>query len=159
TPGNQGGFYRTDTDVDIIAPAGNSSGAVVNNFRTGEWLEYTISVAQPGTYRLEARVSSQYTTSRWHAEIDGVNVTGSAAVPSTGWWGTFQWLGVGGIPLAAGPHVLRIVADQEYFNLDAIRMVTETPTVSITAPATGATVLGIITVSAQAQDDRGVAGV
>jgi hypothetical protein len=41
-----------------------------------------------------------------YAEIDGVNVTGSIAVPSTGCWGTF----------------LRIVAEQQYFNLDAIRI-------------------------------------
>ena len=97
TAGNQGGFYRTDTDVDIIAPTGTATGAVVNNFQTGEWLEYTISVAQAGTYRLEAHVSSQFSTSRWHAEIDGVNVTGSVAVPTTGLWSTFQWVGVGGM--------------------------------------------------------------
>ena len=167
--GNQGGFYRTNTDVDIIAPVGNAVGAVVNNFQTGEWLEYTISVAQTGTYRLEAAVSSEFATSRWHAEIDGVNVTGSVAVPNTGWWGTFQWIGVGGIPLAAGQHVLRLYADEEYFNIDSLRFVTETspppppdttaPTVSITAPAGGATVSGTVTVSAQAQDNQAVAGV
>src|SRR5205823_699024 len=92
----------------------------------GEWLEYTISVAQTGTYRLEAAVSSELATSRWHAEIDGVNVTGSVAVPNTGWWGTFQWVGVGGIRLAAGQHILRLYADQEYFNVDSLRFATET---------------------------------
>src|SRR5439155_44457 len=160
TSGNQGGFYRTNTDVDIIAPAGNASGAVVNNFQTGEWLEYTISVAQTGTYRLEANASSEFSTSRWHAEIDGVNVTGSVAVPNTGWWGTFQWIGVGGISLSAGQHVLRIYADQEYCNLDALRVVADVaagdgtrPTVSITAPTAGATVAGSVTVAASAPDN------
>src|SRR5262249_40962554 len=94
TSGNLGGFYRTNTDVDIIAPTGNATGAVVNNFQTGEWLEYTISVAQAGTCRLEAHVSSEFSTSRWHGEGDGVNVTGSLAVPNTGFWGTFQSVGV-----------------------------------------------------------------
>src|SRR5437660_1666279 len=163
TGGNQGGFYRLNTDVDIIAPTGNASVAVVNNFQTGEWLEYTISVAQTGTYRLEANASSEFSTSRLHAEIDGVNVTGSVAVPNTGWWGTFQWIGVGGISLSAGQHVLRIYADQEYFNLDALRVVasghTTLPTVSITAPTAGATVAGTVTVGASASDNVGVVGV
>src|SRR5207302_1876964 len=39
TAGNPGGFYRTDTDVDIIAPTGTATGPVVNNFQTGEWLD------------------------------------------------------------------------------------------------------------------------
>jgi len=43
-----------------------------------------------GLRRIEALVSSEFTDSRWHAEIDGVDVTGPIAVPSTGWWGTFQ---------------------------------------------------------------------
>jgi len=163
TLGNQGGFYRTNTDVDVIAATGNATGAVVNNFQTGEWLEYTISVAQPGTYRLEVHASSQYSTSRWHAEIDRVSVTGSLAVPNTGWWGTFQWVGLGGISLTAGPHVLRIYADQEYFNLDALRVLaqgdTTSPTVSITGPSAGASIAGTVTVAASASDNIAVVGV
>src|SRR5207247_10361657 len=45
TLGNQGGLYRTNVDVDMIAATGNATGYVVNSFETGEWLEYTISVA------------------------------------------------------------------------------------------------------------------
>src|SRR5439155_303311 len=48
TPGNQGGAYRTDVDVDIIALPNGAY--VVNNFQTGEWLEYTINVTQPDIY-------------------------------------------------------------------------------------------------------------
>jgi hypothetical protein len=47
------------------------------------------------------------------------------AVPNTGSWNTFQWAGVGGIFLTAGTHVLRIVADQEYFGFAALRIVPE----------------------------------
>jgi hypothetical protein len=117
--GNAGRLYRTNTDVDIIA---NGTGFAVNNFQTGEWLAYTINVAQTGTYRIEAAVSSEFTTSRWHVEIDGVDVTGSVPVPPTGSWRTFQGTGKDGVSLTAGLHVLRIYADQEYFNLDQIRI-------------------------------------
>jgi hypothetical protein len=122
TPGNQGGAYRTGIDVDLIAATGTAKGAVVNDFQTGEWLAYTVNVVQSGIYRLEIHASSEQSTGRWHAEVDGVNLTGSVAVPNTGRWSTFQWIGVGGIPLTAGTHVLRIHADQQYFNLDAIRL-------------------------------------
>jgi len=120
TPGNQGGRYRLDTDVDIISPFPGVN--VISDFQTGEWLAYTINVVQSGIYRIEALVSSVDTTSQWHAEIDGANVTGSVRVPNTGSWATFQWIGASGVRLTAGQHVLRLVADQQFFNLDAIRI-------------------------------------
>ena len=118
--GNAGGLYRTAEDVDIISPY--AGGYVVNNFQTGEWLEYTVNVTQAGTYRIEALVSSTYTTSRFHVLIDGIDKTGPINVPSTGSWATFQWVGKAGISLTPGQHVLRIYADAEYFNLDALRI-------------------------------------
>ena len=150
--GNAGGEYRTSEDVDIYTPASgtNASGYVVNNIQTGEWLEYTIDVAAAGTYMLELHVSSEFTTSRFHVEIDGVDVTGSLTVPSTGWWGTFAWAGKA-VSLGAGQHVLRVHADQEYFNFDRIRISTQTP-YSGTALAVPGTL--------QAEDfDRGGEGV
>jgi len=120
-PGNAGGAYRTE-DVDIIPPMGNSTGYVVNNIQTGEWIEYTINVAATGVYRIDLNVSSELATSQFRVEIDGVNVTGTVPVPNTGWWGTFQLVGTGGISLSAGQHVLRVYSEQEYFNLDAVRI-------------------------------------
>jgi hypothetical protein len=43
-------------------------------------------------------------------------------VPNTGWWATFMFVGVGGVSLSTGTHVLRVHSEQEYFNLDAIRI-------------------------------------
>ena len=119
TPGNQGGQYRLDVDVDIMAGNG---GYVIGAFQTGEWLAYTINISAAGTYRIEALVSSELSTSRFHIEIDGVNTTGSVSVPNTGSWNTFNWIGKGGVNLTAGLHTLRIYAEQQYFNLDAIRV-------------------------------------
>jgi hypothetical protein len=125
TPGNQGGMYRTTEDVDIISPY--PGGYVVNNFEAGEWLKYTINVSQSGNYHLEALVSSQFSTSQFHMEVDGIDKTGLIAVPSTGYWGTFQWVGKDGISLSAGQHVLRMYADMQYFNFDRIRISAGTP--------------------------------
>jgi chitodextrinase len=163
-PANAGGLYRTNESVDIVSDGG--TGYKVNNFETGEWLEYTINVTASGTYRLEVQAASTFAApaSAFHLEIDGVNVTGSVAVPNTGGWNTFQDVGVGGISLSAGQHVLRIHSDQEYFDLTSIRVSTDAdtqaPSVSLTAPAGGATVSGsAVTVSASASDNVGVAGV
>ena len=122
--GNAGGQYRTGEDVDIYTPGTgtNATGYAVNNIQTGEWLEYTIDVPATGTYNIELHASTEYTTSRFHIEIDGVDVTGPITVPATGWWGTFAWVGKTGVNLAAGQHVLRVVAEEEYFNLDAVRV-------------------------------------
>ncbi len=122
-PGNAGGQYRLNEDVDIILSADALGGGfVVNNFETGEWLAYTVSVAASAQYDIELRASSAFSTSAFHIEIDGQNVTGTVTVPDTGKWKTFQWVGRKGVSLAAGQHVLKVVADQQYFNLNSIRV-------------------------------------
>jgi hypothetical protein len=123
TAGNAGGQYRTSEDVDIITATGNAAGYVVNYFQTGEWVEYTINVATSGVFTIELNASSEYANSQFHVEIDGATVGSAVLVPNTGSWGAFQWVPTSAVSLNAGQHVLRIVADQEYFNLDAVRLV------------------------------------
>ncbi len=122
--GNAGAQYRTSEDVDIYTPATgtNATAYAVNNIQTGEWLEYTIDVPATGVYNIDLHAASELTTSRFHVEIDGTDVTGPITVANTGWWGTFAWVGKTGVSLAAGQHVLRVHAEQEYFNLDAVRV-------------------------------------
>jgi hypothetical protein len=122
--GNAGGQYRTGEDVDIIVSSDSAGGSyVVNNFETGEWMKYTINVPAAGNYDLALRTSSNFSTSAFHVEVDGVNVTGKVLAPYTGNWSTFQWVTAKtGVPLTAGTHVVRIVADQQYFNLNSLRV-------------------------------------
>src|SRR5439155_524863 len=128
--GNAGGQYRTSEDVDIIVSSDSAGGGyVVDNFETGEWLAYTVNVASSAQYDIELRVSSAFPNSAFHIEIDGVNVTGSVLVPNTGGWSNFQWVGKQGVPLTTGVHVLKIIADQQYFDLNSIRVLSSpTPT-------------------------------
>ena len=131
--GNAGGQYRTSEDVDIVVSADSAGGGyVINNFETGEWLKYTINVPANGNYDLALRTSSNFSSSKFHVEVDGVNVTGSVPVPYTGNWSTFQWVnGKTNLPLTAGNHVLKIVSDAQYFNLNQLRVTTS----SASAPA------------------------
>ncbi len=119
SPGNAGGAYRATEDVDIIDDAGN---LVVNGFQTGEWLAYTVDVPATGDYRIELRASTTHTNSSFHIEVDDQDVTGPIAIPTTGGWSTFRWVETESIRLTAGKHVIKVFANQEYFNLDVIRI-------------------------------------
>src|SRR6266508_4776563 len=69
-PGNAGGQYRPNEDVDIIVSSDSAGGGyVVNNFETGEWLNYTINVQSATNYDIELRVASAFTGSAFHVEI------------------------------------------------------------------------------------------
>src|SRR5437773_8370864 len=126
--GNAGGQYRPNEDVDIIVSSDSAGGGyVVNNFESGEWLNYTVNVQTTTNYDIELRVSSQFSTSAFHIEIDGQNVTGSVVVPNTGNWNTFQWVGKQGIALTAGQHMLKVFADQQYFNLNSVTVTVAQP--------------------------------
>jgi len=110
TAGNSGGQYRT-TNVDIASATDTGGGYYVGWTRPGEWLQYSVAVGSAGTYTLDLRVANVGTGARVHLAIDGVDQTGSLAVPNTGGWGTWQVLTRGGLSLSAGPHVVRLVVD------------------------------------------------
>jgi len=123
TKGNAGGLYRTAEDVDIIASCDSAGGGyVINNFTAGEWLAYTINVPTTGRYDIALKVASNYPTNGAHVEIDGTDVTGSITPLNTGSWCTFNWFGKTGVPLTAGTHILKVFADQQYFNLNSVRV-------------------------------------
>jgi hypothetical protein len=117
---NAGQTFRVDEGVQIVATAGG--GLAVNNFNTGEWMTYTISVGTAGNYDLGVLASNNLQPSAFHIEIDGVNVTGSISVPLTGSWDVFQWLTKPAVSLSAGQHALKLVSDQQWFNVDQLRV-------------------------------------
>jgi len=79
--------------------------------------------------------------------VDGADVTGPVAVPNTGGWQTWQSVLLPGIALNTGLHVLRLAFDTtgssgSVANINYMRWripgVNVPPTVSLTAPGTGA---------------------
>ena len=124
--GNAGGLYRPAEDVDLAASTDALGGGyVINHFETGEWLAYTINVASSGRYDLALRAASAMTGGAFHLELDGQDVSGRVTVPTTGSWDAYQWVARADVPLSAGTHLLKVVADQQYFNLNSLRV---TPT-------------------------------
>jgi Carbohydrate binding module (family 6)/Calcineurin-like phosphoesterase/Purple acid Phosphatase, N-terminal domain len=110
TPGNKGGSYR-NTDVDIGPAADAGGGYYIGWTRAGEWLTYTVNIGSTGTYSLDTRVANVGTGATFHVEVDGVNKTGSIAVPDTGAWDAWRTLTTPGISLPSGQHLVRVVLD------------------------------------------------
>ena len=104
TIGCEGSCAYRAADVDLYDMVIYKTGA-------GEWMEYTVNIATTRTYTLIFRVASQYGGGTFHVEVDGVNVTGSLAFPTTGAWNIFQTVTRTGVSLPAGRRTMRIVVD------------------------------------------------
>lgn len=116
TSANEGGQYRLQEAVDLGAITDTGGGYSVGWTKAGEWLVYTVNVAETGTYSVQVRVASEGTGGTFHLEFNGVNKTGTIAVPNTGGWQTWQTLTVDNVSLSAGQQTLRLVMDSEGAN-------------------------------------------
>ncbi|GAB1857219.1 hypothetical protein MHTCC0001_20550 [Flavobacteriaceae bacterium MHTCC 0001] len=129
TSGNNGSGARQDTDVDT---ENRTAGGNVGWIATGEWLEYTVNVANAGTYTIDVQVASTGNNGAYHIEFNGTDVTGVQSVNSTGGWGTFVNQTISNVSLSAGEQVMRVFMDGGSFNLAAIVFSTE----AVVAPVT-----------------------
>src|SRR5207245_559304 len=126
---NSGGQFRTNVGVDIATTSDTGGGFRVTDTHTGEFLEYTVVVDQAGAYDFDNRVAGKGSGGLFHAEIDGVNITGSQAVNDTHNLDSFTDHVVGGMQLTKGPHVLRLAFDAESNNgAGAYNFITISPT-------------------------------
>lgn len=118
---NTGGQYRT-TGVDIETCS--EGGFNVGWMRTGEWLEYSVTVNTAGTYTLQARVATGLSGRTFHVEMDGVNVSGTITAPNTGGWQTWQTVSITTTALTTGNKIMRIVVDSDDLNLNSVTFAT-----------------------------------
>ena len=120
TNDNVGTTIRSDgEDWDL---ATNGSDTWIDSIQSGDWYEYTISVAETGTYDVTLRTGAPYLGGgTLHIEVAGTNLTGSVSVPQTAGIDMFTDTTVTGIPLAAGEHTLRLVFNSN--NISCDRMV------------------------------------
>ena len=126
--GTSGTSYRTDSAAQIEATSDTGGGFDVGWTNTNDWYKYTVNVTSAGTYSLNVRVASPNTTSAYHIEVDGANVTGSVAVPNTGGWQTYSTLTKTGVSLSAGQHILRLYVDAGGMNFNWLSVTSGGPT-------------------------------
>ena len=156
--GNAGnGSFRTTEDVDIYTSNDpNGGGFVIQNFYTGEWMTYTVNVAQAGTYDFAMRASADNPGS-FHLEVDGTDVTGNVPVPNTGNLANYVWVTKAGVNLPAGQHVLKLVSDQQFFWVNQLRF-TPATTQGPTANFTWSQVSGTLSATFNASSSSAPAG-
>jgi|GEM_PF-173389 len=138
---NTGGQYRTSDGVDIEGTGDAGGGYDIGFTSAGEWLKYTVNVASTGTYTFQARLATTATGNTFHVEVDGLNISGSITVPSTGAWQTYENVSFTTPTITAGQHVIRFYEETggyniNYYNLIAIA---GAPVISSAATANGTT--------------------
>ncbi len=116
TAGNSGDF-RMNESVDASLHA--TEGATVGWIASGEWLEFTVNVAQPGLYSFAFRYASGNTAGGgpFHLECDGQIISDEIPVPATSGWNNWATKTVTEIPLTDGEHILRVAFAAGEFNL------------------------------------------
>lgn len=113
---NNGGGYRLDESVDVKSDTANGTrlGWTVED----EWLEYTVNVLKDGVYKVEARVSTDNDVAAFHLEMDDEVITDEIQAVNTGDWNTYAITSATTKALTAGEHVLKLVIDGSYFDID-----------------------------------------
>jgi endoglucanase len=115
---NSGGKYRND-GVDIEA----CSDAITNGYNVGwtnagEWMQYTIDVAESNSFIASVRYSGQSATGKIRLAVDQTGVTGSVSLPPTGGWQNWETQILGSFLLDEGKHTLRVTTETSGYNLN-----------------------------------------
>jgi regulation of enolase protein 1 (concanavalin A-like superfamily) len=136
TAWNEGWSYRNN-GVDIQACADAlSNGYNVGWFVAPEWMRYTVTVATPGTYRIELRVSKGGGDDGMVEiqEGDGLRVLASATIPDTGGDSSYQTVVCTGSFASAGTQAIRIANVAGSYNIASVNFIWENATVPPTSP-------------------------
>ncbi|MEN0004367.1 MAG: carbohydrate-binding protein, partial [Bacteroidota bacterium] len=123
------GGFRLDEGVDIGALG---EGFILEYVNVGEWIEYTVNVAQAGRYTVQAEVASQMSNGTFSITFDGNNAVTNFSVPSTGDWYAFQEISASEmIELEAGEQQMRLaITNNTPFNIDRLTFNLETVNVT-----------------------------
>ena len=119
--GNAGNQYRTTENVDLEACNEDEDGYNTAYVANGEWLEYTLDVAQTGIYTVLLRVATPNANRRAHLDIDGAAIAANIAIPTTGGYQNWQTVTLPNISLSSGIRILRMTMDADNFNVNFIQ--------------------------------------
>jgi endonuclease/exonuclease/phosphatase family metal-dependent hydrolase len=136
--GNAGGQYRsTDVDIETCAEGGYDVGWTA----AGEWLNYTVNVAAAGTYTLELRVASS-TGGSLYVHFNGVNETGTLAVPNTGGWQ--KWTTIRKtVSLSSGTQPMKVSFNSGSLNLNSLTLSSGTTTTTASSSGSSSAFGGV----------------
>jgi aryl-phospho-beta-D-glucosidase BglC (GH1 family) len=120
TAGNSGNCYRTDdVDIESCSEGGFNVGWVVS----GEWLQYSVTVAAADNFTAYVRIACPLDGSGgFNLYVDGGQAGGIGGVPLTNSWQSWTDVVIGNINIPAGTHTLKI-AFNGGFNFNYIYLV------------------------------------
>ncbi|MDA3852965.1 MAG: glycosyl hydrolase [Bacteroidales bacterium] len=124
--GNSGAGVRLDENVDT--EGGNGLSGNIGWVRKGEWLEYSINVAEAKNYDVVVNYTSAYGGAKFYLSFDGIK-TASESPTQTQSWADYQDYVVQRIPLEAGEQVMRIYFEEDGMNLKSFSFKVNTDTV------------------------------
>lgn len=121
-PLGQDNYRRGHGDTGSFGVEIEGDGNNIGYINAGEWLQYTVEVADAGEYWMDFALSAAG-DGFFRVEIDGENVTGSVFVPNNGSWGAWRWFPEPALTvnLTEGKHKIRFVTEQAGFNLKDLR--------------------------------------
>jgi PKD repeat protein len=122
---NLGATFRND-GVDIKPCTDAGLGFALAWMASGEWLEYTVTVATAGTYDLSLRTATAVDGAKIRIAFAGVDKTGSLAVPNTGDWQKWTNIGASAVSLSAGTQIVRISVDAGWVDLNYLAVTSTT---------------------------------
>jgi len=120
--GNRGRIYRND-GVDIAKDSLRYEKYYVNHIEKGEWLQYTVKVAQKGNYTLKINSAADQASGRITILIDGKTLASEVVVPNTGNMKKFTTFEIKNVPLKVGWQKIRVLAANGGYNFSYIQFV------------------------------------
>ncbi len=118
---NTGGLYRND-GVDIESCSDSpTNGYDVGWINTGEFLNFTVNVAETALYDVSVRFAANATGGMFRLQKDGNFISDILTLPITGGWQTWSSINAGQYSLTAGTHQLGISFLAGGFNLNFIK--------------------------------------
>lgn len=117
---NTAGDYRTDVGVDIYDRLGD--GFQIGNIVPGEWIEYSVDVAETDTYRVVAHLASIYENGAFTLNI-GNTESHTLLSPNSGSWLTTDTVSAL-MTLDEGEQILRFtMTANPTFNFDKLEFI------------------------------------
>lgn len=119
---NEGKEYRND-GVDIVD---NKKGDYsIGYTKSGEWLEYTVEVLKDAEFGIEASASNGSSSFDFDVLSDGVKLT-TLSGSKTSDWDTYTMVeSKSKVSLKKGKHVIKVLFNTDYTNLDYIEFTGE----------------------------------
>jgi hypothetical protein len=87
-----------------------------------EWMQYSLISDSTALYKLSVRHTSGYSGSKFHIEVNGVDVTGTLSLPGTGGWQNWNTASFENILVPGGKIRIKYVNNQGGSNLSYFKL-------------------------------------